>query len=252
MTYSEFRTYVTDEIGRPDMNIGVGSPVVYPISKYINIAVDYLENLPALAESKNWYCTNITSGTKMIAVPKCNVIREVWTADAQGGESKLVLRSSNFIKNYYSSSVNIVSSVNRPYDYAVINARLCAEQSDLASGDFTDEFSYGSDLLQFSDMNGGGFDYKTIAIAPSPNATITLKVLGEFASTELSADDDSNIWTTNYWDLLSLVTQHYVLLLKYQNPTRAASLLVAAESRVKKLRNKIISELVQSRYPRRK
>lgn len=164
---------------------------------FINSGRRWLDNNLPHTKSKRWYNKNMAVGDYLFYPRYLKAVDNIFIVESDC-ETELEEREEDWLRKTY--NINQTDSNGTPCYWSYVTDRLSPEQSNLTAANYTNEFTYGGDIINFAD----DFTYSGIMIMPITNAVYTLKIKGEFYSEELSANSDTNFWTINYPEVLAL------------------------------------------------
>ncbi len=151
-----------------------------------------------------WYKKDISSGDYKLTFRYCLAISEVWLVGSDNDKARLIKKPLEWMRKMYGADIG-TASTGCPKYYSPIIINLSPDQIDLTSSNYTDEFSYDSDELMFSD-EGDHFLYNGILLGPISDNSYTVSILGKFMSPPLSSNSTKTFWTEVHPDILLLAS----------------------------------------------
>jgi hypothetical protein len=148
------------------------------------------------------------------------VIRYVWLVDSSGNVSSPTRMTFQQIRDYYAQTLSVMDTGTPAYwapAYVRIDPNLTIDGTEFTIDSF-DEFVIDSTTAS----NG-------IIFAPPTDTEYTIDVLGKFYSTDMSADEDTSIWTELYPNVL-LYAALYQLEVTHRNTSGARDWLGAIDN----------------------
>lgn len=165
-----------------------------------------------------WHKEDVSSGAGFLTFRNCRAVKEVWVYDADG-RSQLERKSLGWIME----QTDVDNG--RPAYYAPAVIRLEPSQYSLTSSNYTNEFTYGSDGILFSDQAAEGVAvYNGVVWLPKTDGAYTVEVLGLFMSNPIVDGTEKTFWTEEEPHLLVLAAA-YVLETFYRNEAGASAIM---------------------------
>lgn len=168
---------------------------------YIQQGQRSLERRLNISPSVAKFYDDLTIGTYKVTIANCRAIQEVWIMNSDSrtevkklGDYDLRAIHQKFVDNMYTTPLSSMET-GRPLYYYLTNLRRSPE-TETGSGDSTTLSSYIDTSYPFNPANSG------IILFPRCDEAYGIEVKGLFYSPVLTADTDSNIWSTNYPTLL--------------------------------------------------
>ncbi len=187
MTWATVKASLLLETGRNDLSSNSRFEL------YANMAQQWLDTTILHMKSRSWYRVDIAAATIKVEIQDCWAIDEVWYVDSDGERALIKEVSDERIKSKYFKQVSDLTA-GVPSVYAPIEVGLTPNQDDLTSENFTDEFTYGSEITKFGDH----YAYNAILLMPPADAVYTIEILGYFYSKTLTtagASTEKSYWT---------------------------------------------------------
>ncbi len=187
LTLLQLRTKAADMSGRFDLADVENSYADLGMDFFINSAQDFLDRRQNTPKSTNTIYDEVAAGTWYYDFQRCRKVEEVWINNTEG-MSQLEKKSYKELKALYPSLISETDQ-GTPLYYAVASIKS-TEDADIDNlGAF------------FNHTKSDDDTYNGIVILPPPDEAIVVQIKGLFYADALSADSDTNFWSTNYPDL---------------------------------------------------
>lgn len=144
-------------------------------------------------------------------------IKEVTLSNADG-RVRLTKKSLKWLKDIYNEPISDIDQAT-PLYYAPAMMGLSPQQVALTSSDYTDDFTYDTLAVRFTD----DYDARGILIMPPTDSVYSVTIEGNFYPLQLSSDSDENFWSANYPEALCIAC-NYVLAAHQSNLKRMAEI----------------------------
>ncbi len=198
MTLADLITTFQKESGRLDITTD-STPNVY---HYLNAGIRWLDSHFPTPKTAAWYKKDIAAGDYKLKFQYCRAVREVWLTDSADGDVPLERKSLGWMMEEYKDILTDIDQAQPSY-WCTIPIGLSPEQQALTSSNYTNEFTYRSFPITFSD-EAAHYGYQGIWFMAPADETYTISVLADFFTIELSGSVTANYWTTVYPEAVKL------------------------------------------------
>lgn len=204
---------------------------------FINQGMRYLDEDIGSPDRRRWYKIDIAEGDVSLTFTGCMSILEVWVADDEGRKQLVQKKLQDIMTTYDDAYDDLTGGCPEYYAYSPI--MLAPSQSAITSEDYTDTFTYGGDHVDF----GANVGYSGIYFMPPADDTYTISILGDWYTTALSQNTDTNYWTENQPDLLLYATL-YKIETFYRNREGAQDWLMEMERKKEAMWKNVVRQEV--------
>ena len=242
LTLVQLRQKIAEQDGRLDLvNIDWTDN---GLDYYINAGSRFLDSYRLTPKSYKWLKKDIAVGDYFISVERLLALKEVWMRDATTGW-QLVKKSLGYIKENYPGAVSGIGS-GLPTYFARVVTGLAPEQRALTSVNYTNEFTFGSEDIIFSDQDDGHYKHAGILWMPPTSGIYTIEILGQFMSDPLVAETDRNFWTTQFPEVLMEAT-NMIIEKTYRNTAGVKDRMGAIDNYLIGLDHNLVEEEISGR-----
>jgi hypothetical protein len=195
---------------------------------FITAGAQFLDRRSNLINKTSRLFYQLDAGTWYKTFQKCRIVEDIYINNTTG-RSKLTFKDFNWLHKEYSSPIS-AQDRGTPLYYCPAKLRTDVNDDINNLGAFFNYVTTSSDA------------YRGVLIFPPPDEAIIIEIVGQFYSSDLTDDEDSNYWTANHPTILILSALYQLETLNHRNTQGANDYLNAIDKLLIDLDKDIVEE----------